>query len=275
MVFAFDREYARLRALYPFESMEDRLPVPKPDPGPVVRSAATLQRLIELEEEIGDRAGGYRGFQLKRLHEDTVGLFINSPGFGVARMGNPTARSLEANLYREPVPAQPGSRFASIWSPGDQQRPADGDLTSLSRMLDESTLDFVNRWGFGYFKDRRHVVGFETHRFSQVPGPADRWQVQSLELVSLLLHDEPEVYVSDNLPKMNHLHHVPTRPLDRFERFGLDTLRQGEDLFVSQGEEGVRMLGAIRSLKQCVACHGCERGDLLGAFSYALESVEP
>jgi hypothetical protein len=30
------------------------------------------------------------------------------------------------------------------------------------------------------------------------------------------------------------------------------------------------MLGLARSVKQCVACHGGARGDLLGAFSYVL-----
>jgi hypothetical protein len=48
-------------------------------------------------------------------------------------------------------------------------------------------------------------------------------------------------------------------------------LRQGEDLFISRDGGGLRMLGAVYSLKQCVACHGGERGDLLGAFSYTLE----
>jgi hypothetical protein len=28
------------------------------------------------------------------------------------------------------------------------------------------------------------------------------------------------------------------------------------------------MLGAIRSTRQCLSCHGGNRGDLLGAFSY-------
>ena len=53
-------------------------------------------------------------------------------------------------------------------------------------------------------------------------------------------------------------------------RKGWDSpLRQGEDLFTSG--DGLRMLGAVYSLKQCVACHGGERGDLLGALSYRLE----
>jgi hypothetical protein len=134
------------------------------------------------------------------------------------------------------------------------------------------------------------VAGFIPHRFSQVPAPADhvtmqnntlessadrdptnRWQVQTLDLVGLLLHDEPVTYVSDHLPAMDELRRAPTRPLDRFETTGLISLRQGEDLFISRDGERLRMLGGISSIKQCVACHGGQRGDLLGAFSYTLQ----
>ena len=37
-----------------------------------------------------------------------------------------------------------------------------------------------------------------------------------------------------------------------------------------QTPDGLRILGAIRAAKQCVDCHGGERGALLGAFSYTL-----
>lgn len=51
-------------------------------------------------------------------------------------------------------------------------------------------------------------------------------------------------------------------------------LEQGEDLFASRDGDDLRMLGAVRSAKQCVACHGGERGDLLGAFSYVLRCCD-
>jgi hypothetical protein len=255
--------------------MEGRLPAPKPVPGGAPLPPATAQRLSRLEEEIADaeHANFYREYQLRALHEHAVALFINSPGFGVARMIHPT----ESGLTRrsEPIPLQPGSRFASMWSPGELRRPTAGDEAPLSLMLEDSILDFVNPRGFGYFKDRRHVAGFEAHRFSQVPTPRERWRVQTLELVGLLLDDKPEVYVSAHLPRMDQLVGVPTRPLDRFERFALSALRRGEDLFITQGEEGVRMLGAVRSAKQCVGCHGGDRGDLLGAFTYTIRPDGP
>ena len=245
---------------------------PNPVPSGTALIPDTARRLSRLEAEIPEHANGFREYQLTLLHEHAVSLFINSPGFGVLRMIRPSEHGVTANLRREPVPLQPGSRFTSVWSPGELKSVAPRDETSLSQMLDDSIVDFANPRGFGYFKDRQHVAGFESHRFSQVPKPANRWEVRALELVGLLLHDEPEVYVSDHLPQMNKVHDVPTRPLDRFERYGLDALRRGEDLFITQEDEGIRMLGAVRSVKQCVDCHGGNRGDLLGAFTYNLRA---
>ncbi len=275
LVYQSDREYARLRALYPYESMESRLPISQAVPDGVPLTTASSERLDRLEGWAPYHWSSYREFQLERLHEQTVSLFINSPGFGVTRMMYPSESGLAVNRRRDPVPLQPGSRFASTWSPGELGRLADDDEAPLDGLLDASILDFVNPRGFGYFKDGRHVAGFETHRFSAVPGPTKQWKVQTLELVSLLLHDEPEVYESSHLPRMDRVHSLPTRPLDRFESYGLDALRRGEDLIATQGDEGVRMLGAVRSFKQCLPCHGGERGALLGAFSYTLRAEGP
>ncbi len=233
-----EREYAPLRALYPYESMEGRLSATKP-----IRSGATLepaavQRMDRLELRLGNNGNLRQNYQLERLHEQAVELFMNSAGFGSTRMIRVTEAHVTARLRTDPVPAQPGVRFRSEWSPGELERPTASEADPLSRMLDDSVLDFVNLLGFGFVKDRRHVAGFETHRFSQMPTPKNQWKVQNLELVSLLLHDEPEVYISDHLPRMDRLHGQPTRPLDRFERFALEALDQGEDVFITKCDEG-------------------------------------
>jgi hypothetical protein len=150
-----------------------------------------------------------------------------------------------------------------------------GDEELAWQILEESLVDFVSPAGFGYVKDRRHVAGFALHQFTRIPGPWDRWKVQTVQLVSLLLHDKPVIYASDRLPQMSKVRDDPTRPLDRFENLGLDTLRRGEDLFISRSKEGLRMLGAVRSIRQCVTCHGGNRGDLLGAFSYNIRADWP
>jgi len=102
----------------------------------------------------------------------------------------------------------------------------------------------------------------------------DRWKVQTLDLVGLLLHDEPVAYISDHLPSMDELRTASTRPLDKFETLGLIALRHGKDLFISRDGESLRMRGGISSTKQCVVCHGGKRADLLGAFSYTLRRIE-
>jgi hypothetical protein len=141
---------------------------------------------------------------------------------------------------------------------------------SVDWLLDLSIVEFVHERGFGFVKDRRHVAGFEAHRFRFEPNSGPELQIQRLELVSLLLHEEPVVYDSAELPRMDRVRETPTRPLDRFERYGLESLREGEGIVYSETRDGVRLLGAVRGLKPCLACHGGQRGDLLGAFSYAL-----
>jgi len=161
----------------------------------------------------------------------------------------------------------------SSWSPpapGKPVSPTLGERAPLLEMHDSGVLDFIHPSGFGHIKDRRHVAGFEPHQFSQVPQPTERWAVEQLDLISLLLHEKPVAYVSAKLPKMDELRGAPTRQLDEVEAEGLQALRNGEDLFVHSTEAGVRMVGSVRAANQCVKCHDGNRGDLLGAFSYRL-----
>ena len=242
-VFQTERGYAQLRARYPFESMEERLPTPKPSPRekPVALDALGLFASLEYFD------GGYRSYQLKMLHEDAVGLFIDSAGFGFSRMPRLSESSLA--MRPRPVPLQPGPRLASTSSPGEWMPPTASDEQPLARLFVKSVGDFINSRGFGYLKDRRHVAGFESHRFSEVPEPterwpkpSDRWQVQTLDLVGLILHDKPQVYVSDHLPSMDELRAAPTRPLDKFESVGLNAMRGGDDLLIARVGDVTRML---------------------------------
>ena len=267
-----ERDYARLRVRYPFESMEDRLPTPKPSSRETPPTPAPLSRLSQPEEQLGGRL---RSLRLKRLHEDAVGLFVRSFGFGVGRMV-PTYPSESNLVFGEPPNIlQPGPRIVLERSPGEWTLAPIGGGTSLGRFHEAGVVDFADPREFGYFKDRRHVAGFEPHRFSEVPElPGEVWKVQTLDLVGLLLEDEPRVYVSAHLPRMDALRSAPTRPLDKFEAVGLIAIRGGDDLVIARDGEIPRMLGAIRNARQCVDCHGGERGDLLGAFTYTFRCVE-
>jgi hypothetical protein len=84
------------------------------------------------------------------------------------------------------------------------------------------------------------------------------------------LHPNPVVYLTDTLPSMEQVRYGKTRLLDYFEGVGLASLREGEDLFIAQKDDTLRMLGALRATKTCQQCHDAQVGDLLGAFSYTL-----
>ena len=82
------------------------------------------------------------------------------------------------------------------------------------------------------------------------------------------------VYVSDHLPRMEELRGARPGRLTNSRRWRLSVLRRGEDLFTSRDGKHLRMLGAVYSSMQCVNCHGGERSDLLGAFSYTLQAED-
>jgi hypothetical protein len=272
------QDCARLRDQFPYVSLQERLPKPPVSAGPL--SAAATERLRNLEDSLesldnSDRINSYRTKALELLHEHTVQLFVNRPGFGVTRMSGFQDRILGNGLRTEPAVPQPVPRPIGEWETGPLEmrplRPDEGNAEKpLWGMHEQSVSDFVNAQGFGFFKDRRHVAGFQGHQFSKVPSSFDPWTLQTLDLVGLVVHAEPTAYVSANLPRMDELREAPTRPLNHFEATGLAELRRGEDLFVREVEGRLRVLGAVRATEKCLTCHGGQRGDLLGAFSYVL-----
>lgn len=164
------------------------------------------------------------------------------------------------------------------------------NLPSRKLILDSHdavVLNFAGSGRNGYVKDLDHVVGFGSHAVTAMPrfepGPIElrywpktgkenpiQWLVTQLQLVSLLKHDMPKVYVSKNLPKMEELNKAKLRELNQFESANLERLYDGEHVEMDVRETRIRMLGAIRASKQCLQCHQVERGTLLGAFSYEL-----
>lgn len=132
-------------------------------------------------------------------------------------------------------------------------------------------LDFVNPPpGFGFVRDRGHVAGFLPHGFSRLPGSSQTpLRVRRVELVGLLRNPEPVGCVTDRLPTTGDVSGAPTARW-MSSRAGLDAVRRGEDVIAARTQEVVRATGAIRRVKQCIDCHGGERGDLLGAFGCVL-----
>ena len=163
--------------------------------------------------------------------------------------------------------ATPGLRVAV-------QRPGGEALDQLHRV---SRWDFLDPERMGYVRDRDHVAGFSSHRFTALPAvdpPNVVWQVTRLELISLLKHEVPVAYVAKTLPNMDELHNTPTRPLDEFEQEALPRLRADEDVLYIASDERIRMLGSLRAAKNCIGCHSVKRGELLGAPIIACSMIQ-
>ena len=95
--------------------------------------------------------------------------------------------------------------------------------------------------------------------------------IDRIELVSLLTDDQPSVYVLDEMATPPLARQAKRRPLDEFERLGLDAVRRGEEVVWTR-EAPTRMFGAIRAKADCLYCHAnAKKGDLLGAFTYYLK----
>jgi hypothetical protein len=278
------REWQRLQAKYPVESVAPRLVYEgRPRSVPSI-SEHQADRLSSLEERVEERAKDFRTMKhlrsLERLHDGTVQQFVNSPGFGPARMiFRPTPEYVEISGrfgdpdVRGPIP-QPSRPYYSPEPEPGTVRPADGP--ALSDAHEQNFVSFLDPFDFGFARDREHVVGFRPHHFREPADAPQRWKVERLELVGLLKYDEPVVYLSENLPAMDELRDAPTRPLDAFENEALAGLRRGEDLMVQDRPDRMHVLGSLRAIRQCLRCHHAERGQLLGAFSYqlALDSVK-
>ena len=120
---------------------------------------------------------------------------------------------------------------------------------------------FVNESGFGL---RRMI--FDNNSLDPSPG------IVRVELVSLLTRYEPSVYILDEKPTAQLARQAKRRPLDQFERLSLDAVRRGDNLVWTR-EAPTRMFGAIRAGADCLDCHTSAKvGDLLGAFTYYLNT---
>jgi hypothetical protein len=264
------RSCTELRDQHRFESLEARLPNRTLEA--VNSSPKTSESFGNLESHVENvlAQNSVRPAALRRLHERAVFVFVSQPNFGVFRGMSVAEWGLKLGVRGDQAVSQPGGRSLS-----SEQNESVGKIgkadQELAKMHETGALDFIYPNGFGYFKDRQHVVGFQSHQFSQLPDSGKRWKLQSLDLVGLVVHEKPVAYISENLPRMDELRKVPLRDLNAFESAGLTALRKGDELFVREmPDSSVRMLGALRAMKQCINCHGGARGDLLGAFSYEL-----
>jgi hypothetical protein len=274
-------------------------------------TGASRNQLAELERRYSENGvHTVRAESLRLLHSNQVEKFMKAEGFGASRMEElkPSPQLLE---YPEPeaVPLAAASAddyleqpMATVTLPEKGVLEEGGGAWTPSREnlhafhLQDQQL-FIGAWSLGWVKDHDHAAGFVAHGFGFMPelmhpefhivppAPPDqsepreshpaRWRIGRLELVSLLKFDEPAVYVSENLPRMKDLANAKTRPLSDFERQALASLEAGENLVSAASTNDIFMVGAVRAVKQCTACHAARRGELLGAFSYRLKRSPP
>lgn len=254
-----------------FESLLQRLPRGKAIPPTKAPDSKSIERWQELDQSMAF-SNGIRASLLKGLHEKTTRFFIESPGQGSSRL-KVTSEQILLDDYGEPNGVnQPGEAAHFPLSPGEPLSRVEPNDELFGHHKDR-LWEFLYPTGFGYVKDRAHVAGFKSHGFRSLREPRDdnwQWRVQNVQLIGILSHTEPVVYLGDKLPSMEQVRLGKTRPLDVFEEMGLPALCEREDLFIASRDTTLRMLGAIRAVKTCQQCHDAEVGDLLGAFSYTL-----
>jgi hypothetical protein len=283
------REARQRKGHHPLESMADRLAYEKRSPLRESLAGPALERLARLERQIGDNESS-KVAELRDIHESYVTDFVNSPGFGVVRMLGKNANSAFGTVgdfiwlegagiplpadYEDPSLLEQFRDLAQAGTTTYNELPA---RDTFFDMHQNGLVDFVNRDGFGYIQDRKHVAGFRPHRFGITPSLVPyteinyRWELRRLDLISMLKHEEPVAYISDHLPQMKQLRAAPVRSLDEIEKKMLRAIQGGEDLQVAWAGDRIRMVGSIRAARQCVKCHDVNRGDLLGAFSYKFQ----
>lgn len=313
-------KFAAWRKQYGFQSLAGRLEYErraKFETQP--RLSVEAEKHLKQEEDPDSRftfASGIRAYSLEMLHTMEREEFIKRSGFGVSRMPNPGAESIEIE-DDGPIP------FATVAPPSAEEmnqppqplptaqatkadEPARSVLSWLPTREDAANLHdsnrrfFANYWSYGWVQSVDRVAGFDPHKIGYAPPmPIDmapqplverdgrkvphehptaqskRWKLARLELVSLLKHETPRVYLSDHLPRMEDLSSTKTRALDDFETPSLTKLLDGEELITAATPNRIVMLGAVRASNDCRQCHQVPRGTLLGAFSYELRRDPP
>lgn len=182
---------------------------------------------------------------LAHLHRHAVKLFIDQTGFGLSRMEPPLTDVLSPPKSAADLPK---GGPAAVESPAAIKAGADG-------------------------KKAHHSFARAVGGLAYIPPPAGMkekaWVVKEVQLVGLVKHPEPVVYLSTD-PAMKEKKEVKTRRPDGFESKALEVIRGGGDLVQVEKREGaLRAVSGIYAGRQCARCH--ERpGEMLGAFSYRL-----
>jgi hypothetical protein len=230
------------------------------------------------------------------FHRRFARRFAMRLDFGAARMGegfyDPARTLAETETV---IPTFPQPRDGEMWADGwlvDDPPPDDDVAAALASWHRERGIDVVNDGGWGLLAtgageaegwqygvelpegadpaDAPFLIGFRPHA---TQSPADQplapaWRLDRIELIGLLLHDEPVAYASNALPRIGETATHATRPLTAFEKHALPRLAEGEWVVAAADRYRLRAVGALPAAKACAECHNVARGTLLGALSY-------
>lgn len=283
-------ERARLVREFPLESLKDRLAFesrPREFSTKLALAGAAPEVVEAFYKRLAYLEGGsgrdsVRNASLEILHTNAVDRFVNQPGFGNKRMQRDPDPSYLKPYDEKPVPLVGGVRIRldpKDFATQDETYPIGPTplLSSFWSMHRAGVRFFVDSSDLGYVRSREQVAGFQRHQFRGVPGSwndqkgQETWLLERLELISLLRHERPVVYLSDRLPSMTGVEKLKTRPVGEFEEKALKAFQQGEDLAHLRQGDKLSVVGSIRAGGACLQCHEGGRGDLLGAFTYALK----
>lgn len=283
---------------YPVENLASRLEyesVTLADPKSTFVATASKGRtlsptlLARLDSSNHVKDNWRRSEALKELHQRNATEFFKRPKNGISRM--PTLAQIVDWDYasdKQTLTLSTGDSGSFVIIDGKTMRSKpltsiESDLQlavptrgALLQFHDSESGRFADSNLSGWVVKRQQAVGFVSHRFLSQIAPiktpeADLvWSIVRLELVSLLKHQEARVYISKELPQLERLKDVPTRPLNDFEEQALAKLWHDEDVVIAEEQRNIRMLGSLRAQKECIQCHSVKHGQLLGAFSYEL-----
>jgi hypothetical protein len=184
---------------------------------------------------------------LETLHYTEVEFFARRPGFGMERR--------PVLPWVEPATTPP-------------KTPPSTNHLVAHKLIEKNLL---NRRGSLHLNRRPGKQNSLQHG-SILP----EWELRRVELMGLLLNDEPVVYESETAPKMGEIDRVKTRTLDTFESKALEELLKGGGSIVTDvRSDAIRMVGAIRASKTCMECHDVPEHEMLGAFTYLLQRGHP
>jgi hypothetical protein len=190
---------------------------------------------------------------MQRLHADAYDHFISQPGQGISRL-MPVVNVAKRDWK---MPQWTSEELVKAQAPLKGEK----DFELIHRLS-------LRKFGANGMAEKEY---WENEHKNPLPPKERLWEIKALDLVGLIMHESPVVYISEKLPEMKNLKKTPTRDLDLFESEGLEELMAGKELYIRSQSETIRVLGPVKAGKACLKCHhDAKEGDVLGAFSYTL-----